>query len=225
MNEELNLKGLEQESFRELNQDGFNEINFGILFLLYFNLIYIGKPGYPSIPSIFHASLGLTIAIFSMVYIIFIFLFYKVYRKKYVYPRIGYLKLREVRSSKAILGAIAAVILVVAEEITLIYLLSIDVVTIDWVYRWIPAFFGLTAFMVCFALKDRSGQNIYYLLGVLMTITGFVVALAEFISADMVPMVYFNGWGFAFIVVGVIKFVLFIRKYPIIGTPEVANSE
>ncbi len=225
MNKEQNLKELEQESFRELNHDGFHEINFGVMFLIFFNIMYLGIVDYPSISPIILAWLGLIIAIFGMVYIIFLFLYYKVYRKKYVYPRIGYLKLREVRPLKEKLGGIAILILVIAEEMILIHLLSTDVVTIDWLYRWIPVFVGLTACTFCFALKDRSGQNRYLLVGVLMTITGFVVALAEFISAEMVPMVYFDGWGIAFIVVGVIKFVQFIRNYPIIDTQEVVHSE
>ena len=102
----------------------------------------------------------------------------------------------------------------------LIHLLSTDVVYIDWLYRWTPVFAGLTACTLSFGLRHRSGQNRYLLIGVLMTITGFVVALAEFISASMVPIVYFDGWGIAFFVVGVIEFVLFIRNYPFIDTQE-----
>ncbi|MGY5871631.1 MAG: hypothetical protein RTV72_05250 [Candidatus Thorarchaeota archaeon] len=220
MNKEQNLKELEQESFRDLNRDGFNEANLGIIFLLWFNSMYIGTPVYQLIVP---GWLGLTIVIFFMVYLIFIFLYHQVYMKKYVYPRIGYVKLREVHSFKAKLGAIAIMILAIAAEIALVYMLSTDIITIDWVYRWIPVFFGLTACTFCFALKDMSGQNSYLLVGVLLTITAFALALAEFISADMVPIVYFDGWGIAFIVVGVIKFVLFIRKYPIIDTTEVVK--
>ena len=222
---EQNLKELEQESFREYNRDGFNEINFGILFLLFFNGLYLGIPEYPSISPKFLALVGLTIMIFLWVYIIFILLYYKEYRKKYVYPRIGYVKPREARSLKEKLGGIAIIILVIAEEMILIHLLSTDVVTIDWLSRWTPVFAGLTACTLGIGLKARSGQNRYLLIGVLMTITGFLVALAEFISADMVPIVYFDGWGIAFIAMGVIKFVLFIRNYPIIDTPEVVDSE
>ena len=225
MNKEQNLKELEQESFREYNRDGFNEIIFGISFLLFFNAVYFGIPEYPSISPKFLTLVGLTIMIFLWVYIIFLLLYYKEFRKKYVYPRIGYVKPRQARPLKEKLGAIAVFILVIAEEMILIHIVSTNVVTIDWLSRWIHVIVGLNAFTFCFALKVRSGQNRYLLIGVLMTITGFVVALAEFISADMVPMVYFNGWGIAFIVVGVIKFVLFIRNYPIIDTPEVVHSE
>ena len=225
MNQEQNLKELEQESFQELNRDGFNEVNLGMVLLLFFNAIYFGIPEYPSISPIILSWLGLTITIFGMVYIIFIFLYYKVYRKKYVYPRIGYLKLREIHSLRAKLGGLAVLILVIAEEIILIHMLSTGVVTIDWVFRWVPVLFGLTACTFCLALKNRSGQNSYLLVGALLTITGFAVALAEFISAELVPIVYFDGWGFAFIVVGLIKFVLFIRYYPIIETSEVEHNE
>ena len=91
MNETQNLKELKQKSFRELNQDGFNEINTGIMMLILFNVIY-EKPGSPTI---FDAWFRLIFCIFGMLCFIFLFQFYKVFRNKYVYPRIGYVKLRE----------------------------------------------------------------------------------------------------------------------------------
>jgi len=221
MNEEESLKTIEQESFRDLREDGFNEINFGIMLLLLFNAIYI-KPGPPTI---LDAWFRLVFCIFGMLYFIFPLQFYKVFRNKYVYPRIGYVKLREYEPPKVTSVVIAVVILMIVTAITLIYIITIGVVTTDLVYRWSPAFFGLIMWIASFYLKDKTGQNRYYLFGALMTITGVAVGLAEFISADMVTVIYFDGWGIALFVLGVIKFVLFIRKYPIIGTPEVANSE
>ena len=220
MNKEQNLKELEQESVQELNRDGFNELNFGIIFLVFFNAMYLGIDDISSISPKLLTLVGLTISIFGVVYSIFLLLYYKVYRKKYVYPRIGYVKLREDHSFKEKLGGFAFLVLGIAEEITLIWMLSTGVVTIDWLYRWIPFLVGLNAWIFCFALKHKSGQNIYLLIGALMTISGFVIALAEFISAVMVPIVYFDGWGFAFIMIGIIKFARFIRNYPIIETPE-----
>ena len=225
MNKEQNLKELEQESFREFNRDGLNETNFGIIFLLFFNAFTFGIIEYPSISPTLLTLLGLALIMFISVYIIFIFLYYKVYRKKYVYPRIGYVKPREVRSTKMKLGAIALMIIVIAEEIALIHMLSTGIVTIDWIYRWVPVFSGLTALPFCLSLKDRSGQNRYILVGILMIITGVALALAEFITTLLVPVIYFDGWGLAFIVMGIIKFVLFIRNYPIIDTPEVEYNE
>ncbi len=221
MNEEESLKTIEQESFRETREDGFNETNFGIMLLLLFNAIY-EKPGYPSI---FDVWFNLIVCIFGMLYFIFLLQFYKVFRKKYVYPRIGYVKLREYEPPKVTSRVIAVVILMIATAITLIYIISIGVVATDLVYRWGPAFFGLIMLVASFYLKDKTGQNRYYLFGALMTITGVAVAFAEFISTDMVSVIYFDGWGIALFVLGIVKFVLFIRKYPIIGTPEVANSE
>ena len=221
MNEEKNLKTIEQESFREIREDGFNEINFGIMLLLLFNAIY-EKPGSPSI---FDAWFRLVFVIFGMLYFILLLRFYKVFKNKYVYPRIGYVKLREYEPPKVTFGVIAIVILMIATAITLIYIITIGVVTTDLVYRWAPAIFGLIMSAASFYLKDKTGQNRYYLFGALMTITGVAVALAEFISTDMITVIYFDSWGIALFVLGVIKFVLFIRKYPIIGIPEVANGE
>jgi hypothetical protein len=223
MSEEKSLKTIEQEAFREQRVDGFIEINFGILLLIMFNLLYL-QYEQPGPLSIFDAWSHLIFLIFGMFCFILTLLFYRVSRKKYVYPRIGYVKPRD-DSSKVLSILIAVGILIFAVELTVIYFIEIGVVTIDWVYRWAPAFFGLAILGSSIYLKNKTGQNIYYLFGALMTITGFAVALADFIPTDMITAIYFDGWGITSIVLGAIKFVLFIRKYSIISTPEVANSE
>ncbi len=221
MNEEKSLKTIEQESFRELREDGFNETSTGIMMLILFNAIY-EKPGSPTI---FDTWFRLIFCIFGMLCFIFLFQFYKVFRNKYVYPRIGYVKLREYEPPKVTFGVIAVVILMIATAITLIYIISIGVVTTDLVYRWGPAIFGLIMWIASFYLKNRTGQNRYYLFGALMTITGFAVAFTDFLPVEVVIMVYTLSWGAAFFVLGIIRAALFIRKYPVIDSPEDDTSE
>ncbi len=218
MNEEESLKTIEQESFRELRHDGLNEIMTGTIFLSF--IVLIVEPGLLSIFVVWSV-----FAIIVMLFLIFLPQFIEVIRKKYVYPRIGYVKLRTVELPEPTVRNVTILIIMVLTVLPLVYAISIGVITSDLVYRWAPALFGLIWLLSSFYLKDKTGQNRSYLCGILMTITGIAVALVEFISVDVVNLIYAVGWGVTIFVMGVIKFVLFIRKYPIIGTPEVTNSE
>lgn len=206
---EKNLKTIEQESFRELMQDGFTEIMAGTIFLVFPAII--AQPAF--------------VPIFVVFYIFFLPHFIEVVRKKYVYPRIGYVKLREEEPPKVTAGIVITVILMIAAGIMLIYAGSIGLITTDLVYRWVPAFFGLIMLAPSVYLKDKTGQNRYYLPGALMSITGVTVSLAALIPGDMAIVIYTVGWGTAFFVLGVIRSVLFIRRYPPIEAPEAVVGE
>jgi hypothetical protein len=209
MNEEQDLKKIEQVSFREFMQDGLTEIMAGTIFLL-FPLLII-KP--------------IFVPIFVVVYIFFLPQFIEIVRKKYVYPRIGYVKLREDEPPKVTVGVVVTVILMIAAGIILVYTISIDLISSEMVYRWVPAFFGVIMWAPSLYLKGKTGQNRYYMFGALMTITGFAVALADFLPVEAVNVVYSLSWGATFFVLGIIRTVLFIRKYPVIESPEDDSSE
>ena len=204
MNEEQDLKKIEQESFRELMQDGFTEIMAGTIFLVFPAII--AKPAF--------------VPFFVLFYIFFLPQFVEVVRKKYVYPRIGYVKLREEEPFKVTAGVVITVILLIAGGIILIYAIATEIISSELVYRWVPAFFGLIMWAPSVYLKNKTGQNRYYLFGALMTITGFIVGFAYFLPVEVVTAVYALSWGLAFFVLGVIRAALFIRKYPVIDSPE-----
>ncbi|NHI90598.1 MAG: hypothetical protein EAX87_13840 [Candidatus Thorarchaeota archaeon] len=77
----------------------------------------------------------------------------------------------------------------------------------------------------CLSLQDQTGQERYYLLGTVMTVTGLAVTLAMFIPATYALTIYMLSWGLAFVVLGIIRFTLFVRKYPIVDIPEDGSSE
>jgi hypothetical protein len=209
MNEEQDLKTIEQGSFREIMQDGFTEIMAGTIFLVFPAII--AKPAF--------------VPIFVVFYIFFLPQFVEVVRKKYVYPRIGYVKLREEEPPKVTAGVVITVILMIAGGIVLIYLISIGLISPDLLYRWVPAFFGLIMWAPSVYLKDKTGQNRYYLFGALMTITGIAVGLANFLPVEVVTITYSLSWGTAFFALGIVRVVLFIRRYPVIESPEDDTGE
>jgi hypothetical protein len=74
-------------------------------------------------------------------------------------------------------------------------------------------------------LVDKTGQKRYYLFGALMTITGVGVSLADFLPAEATTIVFGLIWGVSFLVVGLIRFRLFVRRYPIAGSQEDIKDE
>jgi hypothetical protein len=181
-----NLTEIEQKSYLELMQDGFTEIMTGLIFLV-FPVMFV-QPAF--------------VSIFGAMYVLFLPHIVEGIRKKYVYPRIGYVKLRDDEPFKVTAGIVVIVILMVAGGIFLIYLIAID-------FRF-PSVY----------LKNKTGQNRYFLLAALMTITGFAVGFIDFIPVEFVIAVYSLSWGLAFLMLGIVRYALFIRKYPVIESPE-----
>ena len=100
-------------------QDGSTEIMAGLFFLVF--PLLIREPGLAGI--------------FVMFYVLFFPQFIEVVRKKYVYPRIGYVKLREEEPLKLTAGYVVTVFLLVAAGIVLVYAISIDFIILDMIYR------------------------------------------------------------------------------------------
>ncbi len=210
MNEKQNLKKIEQESFRDLMQDGFTEMLAGLLFLVFPVLI----------------QRSYFIPIFVVFYIFFLPVFLESIRKRYVYPRIGYVKLREDAPPKVTARVVATVIILIIGGILVIYAVVTGFITSEVVYRWIPAFLGVIMWAPSLFLVDKTGQKRYYLLGGLMTISGVAVSLADFLPAESTTIVFGLIWGLSFLIVGIIRYGLFIRRYPVIETQEdLANDQ
>ncbi|UCH04327.1 MAG: hypothetical protein JSW05_12270 [Candidatus Thorarchaeota archaeon] len=209
MNEEKDLKSLEQESFRELMHDGFTEMLLG--------LILAALPVLVLHPGI--------ISIFVVFYILFLPPFLEGIRRKYIYPRIGYVKLSEDEPPKVTARLVATLVLIIVFVAAVIYSVAIGIIDQDLVYRWIPAAFGLIMWVPSVYLEEKSGQNRYYLFGALMTITGVAVALAPIADSNFVGFLYFVCWGLFFLALGLVKYALFVRRFPVVDLPEDVQDE
>ena len=203
MNEQ-NLIEIEQKSFRELIQDGSTETLLGLVLLVF--------------PAIMAESSF--VPFFVVFYIIFMPHLIEGFRKRYVYPRIGYVKLKEEEPPKLSLGIAMVVLLIFVSVIVVLYTLSIGLIDRDFIWRWLPTVFGFIMWGPSLYLKDKTGQNKFYLFGALMTVTGIAISLTASIPAGIAMTIYMVGWGLFFLVLGLVRFLLFIRKYPVLDTPE-----
>ena len=209
MNEEQKLKSVERGSFLELMQDGFTEILAGMIFLVF--PAFFLEPGF--------------LFIFVILYIIFMPQVVEAIRRKYTYPRIGYVKLREGAPPKLALEIPVAVLIIFVTIIAVLYIASMGVIDRLFIMKWMPAVFGFIMWGPSLYLKDKTGQNKYYLPGALMSLTGVAISLADFLPAELGTSIFMNGWGLAFTILGLVRFLLFIRKYPVAGSPEDGRSE
>jgi hypothetical protein len=204
---ENELLEIEQVTYRESMKDGLMEFLLGVVLIV--------------IPGIMVESF--LVPIFVVFYLFFLPQGIEVFKRKYNYPRTGYVKLREEQPPRLTLGVVAVVLLIFIGIITVLYSLSIGVVDRYFIWKWLPTLFGVIMWGP--ALKDKTGQNRYYLWSTLATVTGIAVSLAPFITAEVSLALYMLIWGISFMVLGIIRFILFIRHNPMIDAPESDSSE
>lgn len=196
MNED-DLKEMEQKAYRESMKDGFTEILLGIL------LVGVGA---------FYA---------FNVSIVFIVLFalcaprlLERLKRKYTYPRIGFVKLHEDPAKKTALGIFSYMLLVIVVMIVALFILFSDISTDLW-YRWTPTFMGAMLTGALTYLVGKSGDLRYYGIALFGLVTGIALSLYRFDSMWTGIILYLLFMGACFIGVGIGRFVWFLRTYPL----------
>ncbi len=207
------LKRLEQNAFRDSMKDGSTELLGG--FLLLFAPIMFYQPSF--------------IAIFVVFYIILLPHAIERFRQKYTYPRIGYVKLRTSESDtdpKPFL-----LLLVICFLVTGIatFLFTGDIFNI---YNWIPMFplfFGVLMFGPSAYLVEKAKSKAYWLFGIITSIAGILIIYLTtiFPPTDVYDsIIAFSMFlGIALIIGGAVKFLHFIRAYPVLDSEEDEVSE
>jgi hypothetical protein len=165
------------------------------------------------------------VPIFVIFYLFFMPQGIEAFKRKYTYPRTGYVKLREEQPPKLTLGVAAVVLLIFITIIAVLYSQSIGVIDRYFIWKWLPTVFGVIMWGPGLYMKDKTGQNRYYLWSTLATVAGIAVSLAPFITAEVSLALYMIVWGISFMVLGIIRFILFIRHNPVIDSPESDSSE
>jgi len=195
MKQEINLKEIEQKAYRGSFQDGLVEIMTGIL------LIGLG------------ATFGSVLYVFVILIPIFLFpRFIEVIRKRYTYPRIGYVKLPQddpKKTAKGIFGYIAVVIALMV----ICFLLFGKVKDASAYKKWSPALMGVLMVGGFLYAHGKSGNIRYIVFAVLAVVSGLLFSIMSFESYDGL-IINFFVMGAMFIVAGSVLFILFVHKYP-----------
>lgn len=194
---EVDLKEMEQRAYREYMQDGLTEILLGIL------LVGMGV--------FFAVKVAL---VFIVLFILFAPRLLERLKRKYTYPRLGYVKLHEDPPKKTARGIFSYMLLVVVVMVVALFIIFGDISADLW-YRWTPTFMGamLTGAMIYVA--GRSGNPQYYGIAVFGLVAGVGLSVYRFESMWTGLIVYLLFMGSCFFGLGLVRFVHFLREYPV----------
>ncbi|HEC95521.1 MAG TPA: hypothetical protein ENI50_00680 [Euryarchaeota archaeon] len=198
MEKNIDLKKIEQKAYHESVRDGLAEIFWGITF--------IAATGYFLIRG------------FSIFMILLVLVIIPIARKKlkeqYVYPRIGYAKLREdgLKEIAGILLYMTGVVIVMATAFFLVY---DDLTNSDLWLKWSPMFFGAILTGAYLDICRRSGNRWYYGIAVLALVSGVTLSVLEFASLKTSIIVYLPFMGTVLILTGSVLFRRFLKNNPV----------
>lgn len=148
----------------------------------------------------------------------------KTLRQRFTYPRIGYFKVKTEDPKKLIPGMLLFTFsIIIAFFILLVLFSGSDPKVLydfeNW-YRFLPIVFGLIMFGPSLDLVDKTGQRIYYGIGMFSTILGLLIVWMNFQNAKFGFTIYMLLLGSISCIIGFITFIRFIKKYPIIADSE-----
>lgn len=192
-----NWNEIERRVFRDAQQDGLGELLIGIGMILV-------------------AGIVLTPTFLKVLFYIPILLFSRIgeaLRRRFTYPRIGYVKFQP-ENSKKVVGGIFLLIFVLLAIMALVFTLFGDVRDFDLWLRWFPAFCGTILVGLFLDMAGKTGSRRYYVFAPLSVLIGFSFSLIHFETATTGMAMYFLSMGTVLILTGGILFLWFLHKYP-----------
>ncbi|MHC4557703.1 MAG: hypothetical protein ACYTFW_11240 [Planctomycetota bacterium] len=195
MEKKINLQEIEQKTFRESQQDGLLELVMGICMVAIstrlFSRLLVGML---ALPVILFGPL-----LFAM-------------RKRFTYPRIGYVKLIPDKP-KEIIRCIFLITLTVIVVMAVAFILFGDVRDFNLWMKWIPAWGGIVLAGMFSSFGSKSGCTRYYVFALWSLISGFVLSILHFEAVETGTLLYFLVMGCLLIPWGLIIFIRFLQKY------------
>ncbi|MCK4459889.1 MAG: hypothetical protein KAU52_09260 [Methanosarcinales archaeon] len=196
MTQEINLKELEKKAYHDSQQDGLMEVMMGLILMTFGGFFY--SP----------------IFAFYILLIIFSGKIVEFVRRRYTYPRIGFVKFREENPKEALTGVFLFELAVIVIIFTLISI-SGDVKDYSLWVKWSPLFFGMILVGPFAHAQSRSGSVRYTGYAILSVILGLFFSLIEFGSGCTGLILYLVLIGVFLVLGGLVIFIRFLRKYPL----------
>jgi hypothetical protein len=198
MTQEINLKEIEKNAYRDSQQDGLMEVMMGLILMTFGGFFYS------------------TVFAFYILLIVFSGKIVEFVRRRYTYPRIGFVKFREEDPKDALTGVFLFELAVIVIIFTLISI-SGDVTDYSQWVNWAPLFFGMILVGPFAHAASKSGSVRYYGYAILSVILGLFFSLVEFGSGCTGLMLYLVLIGVFLVLGGLVIFIRFLRKYPLFG--------
>jgi uncharacterized membrane protein YedE/YeeE len=208
MNEELDLKKLEQATFRVANQDGLTEFWMGLMIMaigiLLANIVFVS---YIALIIIFQVAATERI------------------KEKYTYPRIGMVKLKDEPEIPSGVAWIAFALIMIVALTAAIASTWIDYEIVHFIAAWAPLLIGIVFMKPAAYLVERSGLKRYYGFGLATLVLGVLLFLLPFPhTAERMSAFMFLSGGILTLA-GVTSMVRFIRKYPVLEMEDGGHEQ
>ncbi len=198
MTDKINLKDMEKNAHKLVTQDGLMEILMGAI-------MFVTSSSFSGTAA-FTPFLGLYVILLSTIV--------EAFRKRFTYPRIGYIKLQDDDIKKVWIGILTFVGAIMLALMVFIYLI-IGNLSSDLVYKWIPTVIGLILFGGLYYNYQRSGDKTSIIYIVIAVSAGFIFSILGFAEPKNGPQYYLLLMSGVFIAAGVIRFYRFREKYPV----------
>ena len=199
MTQNFNLKEIEKKAYRDSQQDGLMEVMMGLILITFGCFLY--SPVF---------AFYILLILFSGKIVEFV-------RRRYTYPRIGFVKFHEENPKDALTGVFLFEFAVIVIIFTLISIFG-DVKDYSRWIKWSPLFFGMILVGPFAHAASRSGSIRYTGYAMLSVVLGLFFSIIEFGSGYIGLILYLVFIGAFLFLGGLVIFTLFLRKYPL---PEV----
>ena len=206
MTQNLNLKEIEKKAYRDSQQDGLMEVMMGLILMTFGG--FFNSPVFA----------------FYILLIVFAGRIVESIRRRYTYPRIGFVKFHEENPKDALTGVFLFEFAVIVIIFTLISIFG-DVKDYSQWVKWSPLFFGMILVGPFAHAASRSGSIRYTRYAIVSVILGIFFSLIEFGSGYAGLILYLVLIGAFLFISGLVIFTLFLRKYPLPaeGAPDASK--
>jgi hypothetical protein len=194
--EKIDLKQIERNIFRDYCQDGLVDIIFGAYFLILGLLLPVGAVG----P-------------FVVLFIVFFVPLLQALKKRFTYPRTGYVELRQGDPGPLPWLVLGSLVLGLVALVAVLIAVGVIAQPAQW-YRWMPIFFGIWLAGILLGLGLSVRLVRYYVVAGVALVGGPTFALLPLVGKLENIGLFFAAVGAVILVWGLLAFVRFLRKYP-----------
>jgi len=196
MGKEIDVRGIERKAFADSQQDGLLELVMGICMV-----------------AISTRLLSRVLVVMLVLPVILFHPFLEAMRKRFTYPRIGYVRLIPDKPKETIAG-IFLVSIVVAGILAVAFLIFDGIRNFELWLRWCP-FWGGTVLAGTFSsFASQSGAARHYVFAGWSLLAGIVLSLIRFDATETGTLLYFAVMGALLVPFGLMRFAAFLRAHP-----------
>ncbi len=197
MTKNVDWKGIERKTYRDTQKDGLMEILTG------FGMIYIA---------------GLVSGKLSIIFVAMVVIFFnpalEALKRRFTYPRIGYVKLPQ-EESKVVWNGIVVAILGLFVVVAIVLAFVGEIRQFESWLKWIPALLGIVYVGMFLSLATKSKNIRYYGYALFSVISGFSFSLLKFESWKTGIELYFLSMAGNLIITGFFLLRWFMRTNPL----------